>query len=75
MEQTEEQGSGMQAADMQVADMPAADMQVADMQAAVEPTGMLAAGMLTAVAENNHPAVVHPQDGDQGALAHLQQSL
>lgn len=60
MEQTEEQGSGM---------------QVADMQAAVEPTGMLAAGMLTAVAENNHPAVVHPQDGDQGALAHLQQSL
>lgn len=70
MEQTEEQGSGMQAAGMQ-----AADMQVADMQAAVEPTGMLAADMLTAVAENNHPAVVHPQDGDQGALAHLQQSL
>ena len=65
MEQTEEQGSGMQAA----------DMQVADMQAAVEPTGMLAAGMLTAVAENNHPAVVRSQDGDQGALAHLQQSL
>ena len=58
-----------------VADMPAVDRLAAGIQVAVEPTDTQAADIQAAVAENSHPAALRPQDDDQEALAHQQQSL